>query len=161
WTRTTGAGVKLFLIDTGVEFDQENLGAAFNQGYSQGRTIERIVTLPRQTFLGIPIGSVETPDDGCGHGTAMAGVCAAPRGRDGAMVGVAYNANLITCRAASDVLLDDSREVKGASDAFATAGNRADVRIISMSMGRITSSSQLADAIRYANGRGKLIFCAA
>jgi hypothetical protein len=161
WTRTTGAGVKLFLIDTGVEFDQENLGAAFNQGYSQGRTIERIVTLPRQTFLGIPIGSVETPDDGCGHGTAMAGVCAAPRGRDGAMVGVAYNANLITCRAASDVLLDDSREVKGASDAFTTAGNRADVRIISMSMGRITSSSQLADAIRYAYGRGKLIFCAA
>lgn len=30
-----------------------------------------------------------------------------------------------------------------------------------MSMGRITTNSQVADAIRYAYGKGKLIFCAA
>ena len=29
-----------------------------------------------------------------------------------------------------------------------------------MSMGRITSNSQIADAVRYAFGKGKLIFCA-
>lgn len=161
WTKSTGAGVKVFIIDTGTEFDQENLGSAFNQGSSAGRTIERIVTLPRSTFLGIPTGPVETADDGCGHGTAMAGACAAPRGTDGAACGVAYNANLVTCRAAADVFLDESREVKGASDAFTNAANRADVRIISMSMGRMTSSSQLRDAIVFAHGRNKLIFCAA
>jgi len=99
WSKTSGAGVKVFFVDTGCEFDQENLGSAFNQGYSSGRTIEKIVTLPRNTFLGIPIGSVETPDDGCGHGTSMAGACGAPRGTDGAACGVAYNCNLITCRA--------------------------------------------------------------
>lgn len=161
WGKSTGAGIKVFIIDTGAEFDQDNLGSAFNQGNSTGRTIERIVTLPRATFLGIPTGSVETPDDGCGHGTAMAGALAAPRGTDGAACGVAYNCNLVTCRASTDVYLDESREIKGASDAFVNAGNRADVRIISMSMGKITSSSQLADAIRYANNKGKLIFCAA
>jgi subtilisin family serine protease len=111
--------------------------------------------------LGIPTGPIETPDDACGHGTSMAGIAAAPRGTDGASVGVAYNANLITIRAAQDVFLDASREVKGVSDAYILAGNRADVRIISMSLGRLTTSSQMTDAIRYAYNRGKLIFCAA
>ncbi len=161
WAKSTGAGVKVFIIDTGCEFDQENLGTAFNQGNSSGRTIEKIVTLPRSTFLGIPTGPVEIADDGCGHGTSMAGVCAAPRGTDGAACGVAYNANLVTCRAAEDVYLDDSREVKGASDAFVNAANRADVKVISMSMGKMTSSSQLSDAIKYAYGKGKLMFVAA
>jgi subtilisin family serine protease len=161
WNKTSGKGVKVFIIDTGCEFDQENLGNAFNQGYSAGRTVDKIVTLPRSTFLGIPTGPVETPDDGCGHGTSMAGACAAPRGIDGAPCGVAYNSNLVVCRAAADVYLDESREVKGASDAFTNAANRTDVKIISMSMGKITSSSQLSDAIKYAYGKGKLIFCAA
>jgi subtilisin family serine protease len=160
WAKSTGSGVKVFVIDSGAEYDQENLGSAFNQGYSSGRTVEKIVTLPRNTFLGIPYGSYEVPDDGCGHGTSMAGALAAPRGTDGNACGIAYNCNLVTCRASEDVFLDASREVKGASDAFVNAANRADVKIISMSMGKITSSSQLADAVRYANGRGKLMFCA-
>ena len=161
WSKSTGAGTKVFFIDTGCEFDQENLGSAFNQGSSIGRTIEKIVTLPRETFLGLPTGDVETADDGCGHGTAMAGACGAPRGTDGNACGVAYNCNLVTCRAAADVYLDESREAKGVADAFTNAANRADVKIISMSMGRITSSSQIKDAVLYAYGKGKLIFCAA
>lgn len=161
WTKTTGSGVKVFIIDTGSEYDQENLSTSFNQGLSSGRSVQKLVTLPRPTFLWIPTGPAETPDDGCGHGTAMAGACAAPRGIDGASVGVAYNVNLITCRASSDVFIDESREAKGVSDAFTLAGGMADVKIISMSMGRITSSSQIKDAIKYAYGKGKLIFCAA
>jgi Subtilase family len=160
WTKSTGAGIKIFVIDTGTSPDQDNLGSAFNQGNSSGRTIEKIVTLPRSTFFGIPTGPAETPADGCGHGTSMAGAAAAPRGIDGAAVGVAYNSNLVSCRAATDVLIDDSRENKGVADAFVNAANRADVKIISMSMGRITGSSQIADAVRYANGKGKLMFIA-
>ena len=161
WTKATGSGIKVFIIDSGCELDQENLGSAFNQGSSSGRTVEKIVTLPRSTFLGIPTGPVETPDDGCGHGTSMAGACAGPRGIDGAACGVAYNCNLVTCRGAEDVLIDASRENKGVADAYTNAANRADVKIISMSMGRITSNSQISDAIKYAYGKGKLMFCAA
>ncbi len=161
WGISTGAGVKVFIIDTGCEFDQENLGVSFNQGSSSKRTIEKIVTFPRATFLGIPTGSIETPDDDCGHGTSMAGVCAAPRGTDGNACGVAYNCNLVTCRGSNDVYLDASREVKGVADAFVNAGNRSDVKIISMSMGRITGSSQIRDAVLFAYQKGKLIFCAA
>ncbi|GAB3223957.1 hypothetical protein GCM10027346_03580 [Hymenobacter seoulensis] len=161
WSQSTGQGMKVLIIDTGASDAQENLGSAFNQGLSSGRTIERLVTLPRSTIFGIPYGATETPNDGCGHGTGMAGACAAPRGTDGASVGIAYNANLITVRAAEDVFLDASREVQGVTNAYLLAGNRSDVRIISMSMGRLTSSSQMTDAIRYAYGKGKLIFCAA
>ena len=139
WRFVTGKGIKVFLIDTGVSYSQENLGADFNQGFSFSRTIERMVTLPRQRFLGIiNVGPVETPEDRCGHGTAMAGVLAAPRGIDGNITGVAYNSSLITCRASSDVFIDEAREVKGVSDAFVVAGQRADVKIISMSFYIVT-----------------------
>jgi subtilisin family serine protease len=160
WTKSTGAGIKVFIIDGGASFAQENLGTAFNQGASSGRTVEKIVTLPRSTIFGIPYGAIETPDDDCGHGTSMAGACAAPRGTDGNACGVAYNCNLVTCRAAEDVYLDASKEVKGVSDAYVNAANRTDVKIISMSMGKLTSSSQMEDAIRYASGKGKLMMCA-
>lgn len=162
WRYVSGKGIKVFLIDTGIGYGQEGLGANFNQGFSGARTLERLVTLPRQRFLGIiNVGPPETPEDRCGHGTAMAGVLAAPRGTSGNMVGIAYNTDLVTCRAAADVFIDEAREVKGVSDAFTMAARRADVKVISMSMGRITVSSQIRDAIQYAHAKGKLIFCAA
>ncbi len=161
WAKSTGAGAKMVIIDTGSSYAQENLGSAFNQGSSSGRTIERLVTLPRKTFLGFNTGPVETPNDDCGHGTSMQGAAVAPRGTDGNTVGIAYNANLISIHAAQDVLLNESRENKGVADAFTLAGNRTDVRVISMSLGNIISSGQVADAVRYAYGKGKLIFCAA
>jgi hypothetical protein len=160
WNQSTGAGIRVMIIDTGISFNQPAFGTGFNQGQSAGRTIEKLVTLPRPTFLGIPTGPAETPNDGCGHGTSMAGVLAAPRGTVGNAVGVAYNANLVTVRASQDVLIDASREVRGVADAFVLAANRPDVRIVSLSLGRITSSSQIADAVRLAHSRGKLIFCA-
>lgn len=153
WENSTGAGYKVTIIDTGANDDQDNLDAAFNQGDSQGRNIEKFVTLPSD-------GPPETPHDQCGHGTSMLGACAAPRGEDGAAVGVAYNCDLVSIRAAADVYLNESREVVGVSDAFVQAGD-SDTRIISMSMGRITTSNQIKDAIKYAHNQEKLIFAAA
>ncbi len=164
WTNSpnAGAGITVAIIDTGCDSDQENLGSSFNQGLSTGRTVTKLVTLPQATnFWGQPVGSPETPNDLCGHGTSMQGACLAPRGTDGTSVGIAYKANLVSIRAAADVYLDESRESVGVANAFTTAGNNASVRIISMSMGRLTSSSQISDAVKYAHGKGKLIFCAA
>ncbi len=152
----------MVIIDTGCSSEQENLGEDFNQGWSSGRTVGAYVTLPQATNIwGQPTGLPETPNDLCGHGTSMQGACAGPRGIDGASVGVAYNANLISIRAAADVYLDESREIVGVSNAFIQAGNNAQVRIISMSMGRLGSASQISDAVKYAYNKGKLIFCAA
>jgi subtilisin family serine protease len=162
WANSTGSGTRVVIIDTGANDNQENLGDDFNQGFSTGRSLSRLVTLPQETnFWGNPIGSPETPHDLCGHGTSMAGACAAPRGTDGNATGIAYNCNLTTIRAAADVYLDESREVVGVSNAFIQSGQNSSVRIISMSMGRITSSTQIKDAITYAYNQGKMIFCAA
>lgn len=161
WKVSSGKGIKVMVIDTGCSLDQENLNSQFNQGQSENRTIEQLVTLPRKSFLGIPYGDEETPRDMCGHGTLMAGIVGAPRGTDGNACGVAYNANLVTVRAAKDVILNESREVKGVADAFNLAASRDDIKIISMSMGYPFFISQIADAVRNAANKGKLIFCAA
>jgi Subtilase family len=162
WANSTGAGTRVVIIDTGSSDAQENLSTAFNQGSSSGRSVSRLVTLPQATNIwGNPTGSPETPNDLCGHGTSMSGACAAPRGTDGNSVGVAYNCNLTVYRAAADVYLDESREVVGVSTAFTQAGANSSVKIISMSMGRLNSSSQISDAITYAYNQGKLVFCAA
>jgi len=150
WTKSTGTGVKIMVIDSGVSPDQENLGSEFNQGLSSGRTVEKIFTLPGAT----------SADDGCGHGTTMCGAATAPRGTDGNACGVAYNSSLMACRASKDVFIDESDEVKGVSDAYVLAGDNSSVKIISLSMGRITSSGQIKDAINYAYQKGKLMFCA-
>jgi subtilisin family serine protease len=144
-------GVKVMVIDSGVSPDQDNLGDEFNQGYSTGRTIEKIVTLPNES----------SANDGCGHGTTMCGAVAAPRGTDGNACGVAYNCNLVACRASRNVYIDGSSEVKGVSDAYLYAANNSSIKITSMSMGRVTGSGQIKDAIQYAYGKGKLMFCAA
>lgn len=150
WTKSTGAGIKVMVIDTGISPDQDNLGSNFNQGQYTGRTIEKITTMPGAT----------SADDGCGHGTTMSGTIAAPRGTDGNSVGVAYNCNFVICRAAEDVYIDASKEVKGVSDAYTWAADNETVKIISMSLGRVGGNGQIRDAIQYAYGKGKLMFCA-
>jgi hypothetical protein len=77
WGVSTGAGIKIMVIDTGVSPDQNNMNSLFNQGY------------------------------------------------------------------------------------YTNAGNDTSVRIISLSIGRLTGSSQIKDAINYAYSKGKLMFCAA
>ncbi len=151
WNTSTGAGIKIMVIDTGVSPDQNNMNSDFNQGLSSGRTLQKIFTLPGAT----------SADDVCGHGTAMSSTATAPRCTDGNSVGVAYNSNLLICKAVNDVIIDNGDEVKGVSDAYTDAGDDTSVRIISLSIGRLTNSSQIKDAINYAYNKGKLMFCAA
>jgi serine protease len=85
WSRSTGAGVWVGIVDTGVDNDQTQFTTRFASGYSSGRSIRT------------PYTSGGTWDDQCGHGTRVAGVAVAPR--DGQnIVGVAYGANLHSVR---------------------------------------------------------------
>lgn len=150
WAVSTGGGIKIMVIDTGVSPDQDNMNSQFNQGYSSGRKLQKIFTLP---------GAVNA-DDNCGHGTTMSSTATAPRCTDGNSCGIAYNSSLIVCKAVEDVIIDNSKEVKGVADAYTYAADDASVKITSMSVGRVTSSSQIKDAIVYAYNKGKLMFCA-
>ncbi len=159
WNLSTGSGVTIGIVDTGVSPNQSLLGANFNNGASSGRTIQK---------YGVYVDSIwpwSTTTDGssdlCGHGTSMASVAAAPRNDRGLPVGVAYNANLVTYRAAYNVVLDGYHEQNGVKNAFTALGNNVKVKIISMSLGHIFSVGKIEDGIKYAYGKGKLIFCAA
>ncbi len=158
WNHSTGQGVTIGLIDTGLSPDQDGLGNGFNSGASVNRTVERYGFHATGSWWWKEI---DGPDDQCGHGTAMAGVMAAPRGVSGSSVGVAYNSNLIGVRGTGDVVVNSGNEKTGVSDGLVFLANRSDVKIISMSIGDVFHNSKVADAIRYAYGRGKLIFAAA
>lgn len=158
WSSSTGSGIGIGLIDTGLSPNQDNLNSNFNSGYSGGRYVNKYGFYRSSWWWWA---SPDGPDDKCGHGTAMAGVMAAPRSNDGSSVGVAYNSNLVAVRGTGDVVINAGREKTGVSDALVYLGDRSDVRIISMSIGDVFSNSKVADAVRYAYGRGKLIFAAA
>ncbi|WP_294311227.1 S8/S53 family peptidase [uncultured Chryseobacterium sp.] len=158
WSYSSGKGVTIGVIDSGVSPEQTLLGGNFNNGLSTGRTISK---------NGVYVDSAwpwSTGYDGsadkCGHGTSMASAAAAPRNNLGQPVGVAYNANLVTYRAASNVVLDGYHEQNGVKIAFTELGNNSSVKIISMSMGHIFSVGKIEDGVKYAYSKGKLIFCA-
>ncbi len=159
WDYSTGSGITIGVVDTGLSAGQSLLGTDFGNGYSNtGRTIES---------YGVYVDSfwpwstkTDGPDDKCGHGTSMSAAATAPRNDMGLPVGVAYNADLLSYRAAKDVLLNGYHEQKGVARAITELGARDDVKIISMSMGYVFSVGRIADAIRYAHAQGKLIFCA-
>lgn len=158
WTYSTGRGITIGIVDTGVSPNQTLLGSSFNNGDSAGRTIQK---------FGVYVDSIwpwstttDGPNDQCGHGTSMASVATAPRNNKGLPVGVAYNSNLVIYRAAANVVLDGYQEQEGVKNAFTALGNNTNVKIISMSMGYIFSIGKIEDAIKFAYGKGKLIFCA-
>ena len=158
WSHSTGAGITVGVIDTGLSPDQPALNNLFNSGQSSGRTVQSYGTYKTGYWWWK---KYDGPNDQCGHGTAMAGVVASPRNTVGNAVGVAYNSNLITVRGTSDVIFNSGNEKDGVAEALVLLGKRSDVKIISMSIGDLFSNSKVADAIRYANNRSKLIFAAA
>ncbi len=158
WNYSTGSGITIGIVDTGVSPNQTLLGSSFNDGQSSGRTIQKYGTYVDSIWPWST--TTDGPNDQCGHGTSMASVASAPRNDNGTPVGVAYNANLVTYRAASNVVLEGYHEQNGVKNAFTALGNRSDVKIISMSMGHILSVGKIEDGIKYAYSKGKLIFCA-
>lgn len=159
WNLSTGSGVTIGLIDTGVSASQPLLNSSgFNDGLSSGRFVQKYGTFIDSWWWWSS--NYDGPHDKCGHGTAMGSAMAAPRNDNGMPVGVAYNSNLVAYRATEDVLLNDYHERKGVSNALTQLGNRSDVKIISMSIGYVWSIGNIKDAVKYAYSKGKLIFAA-
>ena len=158
WTFSTGRGVTIGIVDTGVSPNQTLLGSNFNNGDSAGRTIQKFGTYVDSIWPWST--TTDGPNDQCGHGTSMSSVATAPRNNRGQPVGVAYNANLIVYRAAANVVLDGYQEQEGVKNAFTALANNTNVKIISMSMGYPFSIGKVEDGVRYAYSKGKLIFCA-
>jgi len=158
WNYSTGSGITIGLIDTGISSSQSLLGSNFNQGYSTGRTILKYGVFVDSFWPWST--TTDGPNDKCGHGTLMGATIASPRNDRNMPVGAAYNSNLIAYRATGDVVLDGYHEQRGVSRALTELANRNEVKVISMSIGHIFSVGSISDAVKYAYSKGKLIVAA-
>jgi hypothetical protein len=158
WNTSNGDNISICIIDTGASDSQDNLGSQFASGNSSSRYIQKYSTKYSGWWWNKKL---DSPHDQCGHGTSMAGLAAGPWSTDGNAMGAAYKANLVTVRAVEDVLISTSDEKNGVKNALKLAGNRSDVKVVSMSIGNIISSGTVKDGIYYAYNRGKLLLAAA
>lgn len=155
----TGKGIGVAILDTGladVNTMNPNTSTApyvdgFNNGVINGRTRGFYDFVWRSTTI----------RDFCGHGTALAGVIAGPRGGGFQnAIGVAYGSNLLALKVGNDVLINGQTDIDNVSAGYRYAADQSSVRIITMSGGTIFYSQKIADAITYAFERGKLMFAA-
>lgn len=145
WTKSTGVGVLIGLVDTGIASSVPELNMpAFANGVP-GRSVTSSWT------------SGSSGNDNCSHGTRMAGVIAAPRNGQ-LTVGVAYGASLYSVRVDDDVLLTNVAATRLGIRAASDAG----ARVISMAFGTVMSYSSISDEINWHyNNRDRLFIAAA
>ncbi|MGW6720061.1 type VII secretion-associated serine protease mycosin [Streptomyces sp. NPDC054995] len=147
WATSTGEGVVVAVIDSGVDADHPDL---------QGQVLKGLDLAPESP------GDERT--DLRSHGTSMAGIIAGTgrsRGGDGA-VGLAPGAKILPIR-----LRDDEGKVNGATGSKnfsedASQGIRFAVdngaKVVNISQGAVSGSSELSSAVRYAVKNGALVF---
>ncbi|MGI5480298.1 S8 family serine peptidase [Streptomyces lavendofoliae] len=142
WKTATGEGIKVAVIDSGVNASTPSLQGQVLKGHD---------------FTGI---DGEETDDYTGHGTSMAEIIAGT-GQGGGLKGLAPGAKIIPYRV-SDTDLQNEKKVNAfdIQQAIRAAAD-SDAQIINVSMGSEFYSSEERDAVEYAQSKGKLFFAAA
>ncbi|MFE0873930.1 S8 family serine peptidase [Streptomyces smyrnaeus] len=135
WEVSTGKGIKVAVIDTGVDPSTQSL---------KGRV------LPGKDVSGAP--GDETRDD-TGHGTTMAELIAGS-GKRGMLKGLAPDAKIIPIRSNLKGVRGGGRDSTGAEAIRAAADS--DAQIINMSFGGAPHPTT-KEAIEYAVAKGKLL----
>lgn len=136
WNYSSGRGVRVGLVDTGVDEGVRELNEDFATGWSTGRTFDKTFTSPA-------IGNANPWHDTCGHGTRMASVVAAPR-NSAWMLGVAYGADLLAVRVDNDVILNQVSETRMGIRIAATSS-----RIVTLAFGSPFYYSSIAQELEW------------
>lgn len=156
WKVSTGKGITIGLIDNGIYQSQT---AFSSQEFGAGRTITLFGTFKGNSSSNDGV-YANKDDMSADHGTGMASLIAAPK-KVNLPVGIAYNCNLVSYRGTDFVALWSSKQQQGVASALTKLADDNNVKVISMSNGWIFNVSVLADAVKYAKSKGKLIFAAA
>lgn len=142
WKVSTGKGVKVAVIDSGVNPATSSL---------KGQVLTDDV--PKAVAYG-------ATKDYTGHGTTMAELIAGT-GAGGGLKGLAPGAKVVPYRVPFDDLKDKTEREKTASSAQAIrAAADSDAKIISMSFGSPGDDPEQEAAVKYAQSKGKLMFAA-
>lgn len=136
WSRSSGSGVTISFVGTGVSSDQPQLNADFESGESSGRTITR------QYREQSP--SANPWHDDCGHETKLIANAAAPLDGRG-VAGIAYKSSVFSVRSDNDThLTEDSYNIQlGIRDAV-VAG-----KIVNMAFGSTDTKTNIKNEIQY------------
>lgn len=137
WKTSTGVGVTVAVIDSGVDADVPDL---------RGQVLEG------KDFSGLP-GNANT--DAKGHGTRMA-LFIAGTGKGAGAFGLAPGAKILPLHASGTNFETDSRSMASAIRFAADS----DAKVINISRGTPGESPEEASAIHYALSKGKIIFAA-
>jgi subtilisin family serine protease len=149
WAWSTGRGVRVGLVDTGIDEGVRELNEYFTTGLSAGRSFIKEATRPY-------VGNAAPWHDTCGHGTRMASVVGAPR-NGGYIMGVAYGADLYAVRVDDDVILS---EVEATRYGIRRAATYA--QIVTLAFGTPFHYSSIAQELDYWYWNSdRLIFAAA
>ncbi|WP_411292845.1 S8 family serine peptidase [Streptomyces sp. FBKL.4005] len=143
WKVSTGKGVKVAVIDTGVKADTPSL---------KGQVL--VDETPKSVAYG-------ATTDYSGHGTTMAELIAGT-GAGGGLKGLAPGAKIVPYRIELDDLKGGAEEKKKTAepeDAIRAAAD-TDAQIISMSFGEKAPIPKVEEAVKYAASKGKLLIAA-
>ncbi|WP_406408833.1 S8 family serine peptidase [Streptomyces halstedii] len=139
WEITTGEGISVAVIDTGVNASTPSLKGQVLKGFDATGA------------------EGDEHDDYSGHGTTMAELIAGT-GKGGGLRGLAPGAKIIPMRI-TDTEFQNEHSVNAydAEDAIRAAAD-SDAQIISMSFGSEFSAAKEREAAKYALSKGKLFF---
>ncbi|MCQ4214520.1 type VII secretion-associated serine protease mycosin, partial [Streptomyces longispororuber] len=156
WQSATGKGVRVAVIDTGVDVKNPQLTKAVDVGAGANY-------LPKKDDDGKPIegrGNERGTTDVVGHGTRVAGIIAARKASGTGFVGLAPDATIIPIK-------QNDAEGHGDSDALALAidhaiAEKADVINISQDTEKaLAPGSKLETAVNAALGKGIVVVASA
>jgi serine protease len=138
WPVSTGEGITVAVIDTGVDSQHPDLAANVLSGYD--------------TIADVPGESTDVH----GHGTHVAGTIAAVTGNDAGVTSIAPDVRILPVKALSD---DGSGYMSDTAEGIVWAvGNGA--RVINMSLGGPTRSVAVSNAVAYARSMGVTVVAA-
>ncbi|MFF5653256.1 S8 family serine peptidase [Streptomyces collinus] len=141
WKISTGKGVKVAVLDTGVNPDTSSL-----KGQVLGDEVPETV-------------SYKATEDYNGHGTSMAELISGT-GAGGGMQGLAPGAKIVPYRVLSKgVSSAVKKKTPSVADAIKSAAD-SDAQIINMSIGTDIIDPDVEKVVKYAHSKGKLMFAA-
>jgi subtilisin family serine protease len=160
WQRSTGAGVIVAVVDTGIDLDHPDLRP--NLWTNPGEIPANGLDDDHDGFVDDVhgadfVGNDGDPRDGNGHGTHVAGIIAA-RGDNGiGVAGVAWDARLMAVRVLNARARGSAGRIAQGVE-YATAHG---ARVINMSLGMPASDRRVRAAIARAAAAGVLVVASA
>lgn len=150
WELSTGAGVTVSVVDSGVDGGQPKLEPALVPGY------DVVTTQAPPGWRSQPGGLGDCGDNGAPHGTAVAGLIAARPGNDDRVVGVAPAAKIAPIRFVDGIGNASPEMIAAAIRAGADLG-----RVLNLSFALPVDRPVIGRAVRYALGKNVVVVAAA